>query len=458
MKFSIILSTLILATVAAQGSSFERDGDMPSLPSTGSMTLQECLDYAAAHNLTVRQQQIAMDRAEVDIYASQGQLQPSLSFNTNQGLSWRPWSQNYVNVSNGTMTQTSSELNYNGTYGLSAQWDVWNGGRSYKQVKRDKTALKQAEANAEASSLNIQEQIVEAYVRIIYQNEAVRINKEILESTRTQLQRTEEMVKVGDMARADLAQMQAQVSQCEYNVTNSETQLASYKLNLKQLLQIIDSEPFNIVVPDVNEAEITMPLPGTDEIYTVALQRRPEVKAAGIGIELAKIDIDLAKRQRYPTIGLSAGINTSNTSGMDQKFYTQWKTNLSNSIGLNLSVPIFDKRATSAAIKRARLSEQEAELSMLQTKTDLFNTIEQHRLDAVNAREQYLYAKSNVNAMQESYTLVSEQFDVGLKDVVDLTTSRNNLVQATQQLLQAKYTALLNRALLNFYEGQPIKL
>lgn len=422
------------------------------------MTLQQCLDYAATHNLEVLRQEIAVDRAETDIYASQGQLQPSLAFGTNQGISWRPWSRSYVNVSNGTMTQTSSELNYNGSYGLTAQWDVWNGGRNYAQVKRDKTALRQAQTDAEITSLSIQEEIMEAFVRIIYQDEAVRVNQEILESTRIQLQRAEEMMKAGSMARADVAQMKAQVSQCEYNLTDSKTLLAAYKLNLKQLLQITDREPFDISLPDLDDADITMPLPDAEEVYAVAVQQRPEVRSAGIKTELAKMDLDLARRERYPTIGLSAGINTSNTSGMDSKFYTQWKTNLSNSIGLNLSLPIFDKRSASAATRRAKLSQQDAELNLMQVKTDLYSTVEQHWLDAVNAREQFMYAKVNVEAMQESYALVSEQFNVGLKDVADLITGRINLVQATQQLLRAKYTALLNRTLLYFYEGQPIKL
>ena len=88
----------------------------------------------------------------------------------------------------------------------------------------------------------------------------------------------------------------------------------------------------------------------------------------------------------------------------------------------------------------------------------LYSTIENYWLNATTSHQQYIYAKANVKSMQESYDLVSEQFNLGLKNIVELTTGKNNLLQAQQQLLQTKYTALLNSAMLNFYAGENIKL
>ncbi len=421
-------------------------------------TLQQCIDYALTHNISLAQSALSVEQAQVDVYQAKGAMLPSLSFATNQSVSWRPWSQQYVNLSDGTMTQSSSEVNYNGTYGLQAQWTIWNGGRNRKNVKRAETSVQQKELDTDASALNIQEQIARAYVQILYLAEAVKVNEQILQSTIAERDRAAQMVEVGTMARADLAQMEAQVSQGQYNVTSAQTQLASAKLNLKQLLQIVDQESFDVADPNISDDQVLSLLPSVGDVYAVALEQRPEIASDRLGIELADMDISLAKRERYPTVSMSAGINSSNTSGSDFNFGKQLKTNLNNSAGLTVSVPIFDNRQSKSDLLKAKISKLSSELALANTQTELYSDIESIWLDATNAQQQYTYAVANVKSMQESYDLVSEQFNVGLKDIVALNTGRDNLTQAQQQLLQAKYTALLGQALLRFYQGQPIAL
>ena len=104
------------------------------------------------------------------------------------------------------------------------------------------------------------------------------------------------------------------------------------------------------------------------------------------------------------------------------------------------------------------MSKEAADLTLQNTEQELYQQIETYWLNAHNAQQQYVAAKANVESMRETYGLVSEQFRLGLKNIVELTTGKNNLLQAEQQLLQAKYTALLNLAMLRFYQGQPISL
>ena len=121
-------------------------------------------------------------------------------------------------------------------------------------------------------------------------------------------------------------------------------------------------------------------------------------------------------------------------------------------------MPIFDQHQTRTNIRKAKFALQTSELSLQDQQKQLFSTIEECWLTATTSQRQYIYAKSNVQSMAESYELVSEQFRLGLKNIVELTTGKNNLLQAEQQLLQTKYTALLNIALLKFYSGENIKL
>lgn len=425
---------------------------------SGTWSLQQCIDYAMDHSLQLRQKQVTVDRNEVQVEARKGALFPSLSFATNQNASWRPWSEAYYNLSDGNLNSTSSEVNYNGSYGLSANWTVWDGGRNRKQLKKSRLAKEQSEVDIESTRLSLQEQIVQIYVQILYQTEAVRVNREILANTRVQADRAKAMYEVGNMSRADYAQMEAQVSQEEYNVTNAETQLASFKLQLKQLLEIVDSPDFDVAVPEINPDNVLAILPTPADVYDMALNTRPELRYYRLGIESAEMDIDIAKRGYYPTLGMSAGINTSNMSGLDKSFGTQLKTNLNNNIGLSISIPIFDQKQNKTNVATARLARESAQIELELEEKQLRSDIETYWLNAVNAQQQFRNATTSVESMRTSYDLVSEQFAVGLKDIVDLQTGKNNLIQAEQQMLQAKYTAVLNRALLLFYQGSPLTL
>lgn len=398
-------------------------------------SLQQCIDYALSENLDLKQQRIAVEQAEVDIAAREGALFPSLSFGTTHGVSWRPWSQQYVNITDGTFTSSSSELNYNGTYGLTAQWTLWNGGRNRKQLQRSKLQRTQAQTEAEATGLSLQEQVVKLYVQILYQTEGVRVTEQILESTQVQYERAKAMYEVGQMSKADLAQMEAQVSQEQYNVANAITQLRTFRLNLKQLLQLMDTSDFDVEIPVIDDQGIEAPLPAVADVYDQALILRPEIRRYMLGIEMADMDVDIARRGYYPTISVNAGINTSSTSGVDTDFGRQLKTNLSNSLGVTVSVPIFDNRTNSTNVARARLDRETAEIQLAQQANDLYSTVESIWLEANNAIRQYSSAVTYAASMRESYELVSGQFDVGLKDIVDLTTGKNNLLQAEQQLL-----------------------
>ncbi len=418
-------------------------------------SLDDCISYAVENNLQIKQKRLATEISKVDVEAKKGALLPTVAASTGQNMSWRPWSKSYVNITDGTFNSTSSELNYNGTYGVQAQYTLWNGGRNKRQVDRSRISVEQSQTDETTTELTLQEQIVQLYVQILYQAEAVDVNRQLLESTRVLADRAKEMYEVGTLARADLAQMLAQVSQEEYNVANALTQLNTSKLQLRQILQLPADADFEIKAPDIDETRLTSALPQASRIFEVSKSMRPEIRYCRLGIQAADVDIDIARRGKYPSVGVSAGINSSASSGMNNGFGTQLRDNLTNSLGLNLTLPIFDGHQTRSNVAKARLDRENAELALELQLQQLRNDIDTYWLNAGNATAQYTAAKVSADGMRESYRLVSEQFAVGLKDISDLTTGKNNLLQAEQQLLQAKYTDLLNRSMLDFYAGIP---
>ena len=421
-------------------------------------TLQECFDYALANNIQLQQKRITAASDHEDVLQSKAALFPAVSFSTNQNAAWRPFAETTINLAGGTMTTNQNSVTYNGTYGINANWTVWNGNRNTNTIKQNKLTEKIAELGIEQQANSIQEQIAQLYVQILYETEAVNVCREIIKSSIMQRDRAKTMVELGSLARVDLVQLEAQVSQDEYSLVSAQTQLANYKLQLKQLLEIHDDEEFDIAVPEVTDAQVLAMIPNEQAVYSAALNSRPEIQSSKLNIESSEIAIHSARAGYKPTVSLTAGISSSNSSGQDTEFFKQVKTNVNNSLGLSVSVPILDNHQTRTNIRKAKYALQTSELNLQEQQKQLYSTIENYWLNATSSQQQFIAARKNVRSMQESYDLVTEQFNLGLKNIVELTTGKNNLLQAEQQLLQTKYTALLNAAMLNFYAGERIRL
>ena len=420
-------------------------------------TLQECLDYALANNIQLQQKRITAASDHEDVLQSKAALFPSVSFSTNQNASWRPFAETTINLAGGTMTTNSNTVSYNGSYGINANWTVWNGNRNTNTIKQNKLTEKMAELGIEQQANTIQEQIAQLYVQILYETEAVNVCREIIKSSMIQRDRARTMVEVGHLARVDLVQLEAQVSQDEYSLVQAQSQLANYKLQLKQLLEIHDEEDFEISVPEVTDAQVLSVLPNEQAVYNAALESRPEIQSSKLNVQSSEIAIHTARASYKPTVSMTAGIGSNTSSGQHTDFFKQVKNNMNNSLGLSISVPILDNHQARTNIRKAKYALQTSELNLQEQQKQLYSTIENYWLNATTSQQQFISARNNVKSMQESYDLVSEQFNLGLKNIVELTTGKNNLLQAEQQLLQTKYTALLNSAMLKFYAGESIK-
>ncbi|MDY3295161.1 MAG: TolC family protein [Bacteroidaceae bacterium] len=421
-------------------------------------TLQECLDYAMANNITLQQNRISSQQRNAEVEAGKAALWPSLSFSTNHNVSYRPFSESTINLTNGSMSTTSSETNYTGNYGINANWTVWNGGRNRYNIQASEMNKQLADLQTEETANSIQEQIAQLYIQILYVTEAVKVDSEMVKLSTLQRDRGLEMLKVGSMAKVDVAQLEAQVTQDKYSLVNMQSQLANYKLQLKQLLEILGPTEFEIAIPALTDQQVLTLIPDRQAVYQQALETRPEIQSSKLNIDAAKLEIKNAKAAALPTLSMSANMASNHASGINTHFDRQMKKNWSNSLSLSLSVPIFDQKQTKTNVTKAKLATRNSELQLQDTEKKLYSNIENFWLQATTSQQQFIAAKSNVENMTQSYELVSEQFRLGLKNIVELTTGKNNLLSAKQQMLQSKYMALFNMAMLRFYSGEKIKL
>lgn len=422
-------------------------------------TLTECIDYALQNNITLQQAKLQKQSATEERKQAKAALLPSLSASTNQSFGYRPWLENGVaTVTNGTVNSKVNKTYYNGSYGINAQWTVWNGNQNRNQVKLGEVSEQQAELQTETTANNIQERIAQLYVQILYMNEAVEVNKQSLETSKRNEQRGKEMVEVGKMAKADLAQLTAQRAADEYTIVEAESNIANYKLQLKQRLELTGDEAFDIEMLTAGDEQALAEIPALSTVYETALGGRPEIKNAQLGLKQSDIQMNIAKAGAMPTISINGGVGTSTASMSSQNWDKQIKTNFDASVGASVSVPLFDNRKTKTAVNKARIQREQAQLELLDQQKQLYATIEGYWLDAETNQQKFKTALTTVESEQASYDLLEEQFRLGLKNIVELMTGKDRLLSSQQNKLQAKYTTILNRQLLRFYQGEKMTL
>lgn len=408
--------------------------------------LRTCLEYALEHNIQVKKSKVSLQESLENTKEAEAQLFPSLSGSVTQG---------FVNYpSTGATTNNS----YSGNYSVTANWKLFDGGQRVQAIKQQQIQNDVEELGIRQSGNDIRIAITQSYLQILYAHEAVAINRNTVEVSDAQRKRALELLKAGSIAQSDYAQIAAQYSTDKYQLVVSETNLANYKLDLKQLLELDITKDIDVVIPQLNDRDVLAPLPAKESIYQRSLEVMPEIKSSKLNISIAELEEKKAKGAYWPTVSLNAGIGTGHLSGTGYTYGSQVWNKFNESIGLTVSIPIFANRAHKTAVRKAKLQVVASRLDDLDTQKELLKTVEGYYLDATSAQNQFLAAMEKLKAVEESYELVDEQFNLGMKNTLELLTEKNNLLNARQEVLQSKYMAILNIRFLDFYQANPITL
>ena len=409
-------------------------------------TLQTCLEYALENNIQVRQSRVGELSGLEDTELAKAQLFPSLSASVTQG---------FVNYPSSDATENNS---YSGNYNLNANWTLFDGGKRTKEIKKSKIQNEVDKLSTEETEDDIQIAIVQAYLQVMYAMESVKINENTVETAKAERDRAKELYKAGSISSVDLAQLESQYSTDKYQLVVAQTSLDNYKLQLKQLLELDIMDEIKLDMPDIAEEHILTPLPDKETIYMTSLSVMPQIRSSELAIEMAELEKQQAKSSYWPTLSLSAGVGTGHVSGTDYNFGNKIWKNFNESIGLTISIPIFANRENKTAYNKAKLALTTSQLDLLNAQKDLLQTVESIYLDAVSAQSQYLSATERLSYIQQSFQLTEEQFFLGMKNTLEMLTEKNNLLTAQQEVLQAKYMAIMNIQLLNIYQKKPVNL
>ena len=415
--------------------------------------LKSCIDYALTNNIQVKQSLITYKSGIEDTKQAKAQFTPSLSASSSQSFSRRAAAKN--SLSTGIASSSGS---YTGNYSLGANWTIFAGGERYYNLKQSKLTNSIQELAIEEAKNNIELQITQVYLQLLYAHETVKINENTVTVSKVQLDRSKALLAAGSIAKTDVAQLEAQYSTDKYQLVEAQTTLEESKLQLKQLLELDINEEMNLSFPELSDEEVMQVLPAKTEIYQIALQSLPEIKSMDLSIQSAKIGVNKAKAGYLPTISLNASLGTGTASANRNSFSSQLNGNFNQNMGLSLNIPILNQRSTTTAVKKAKLQIEQSELEMQSAQKELLKSIETVYQAAISYQNRYTSALENVKYVESSNELVQEQFNLGIKNTLELLTEKSNLVNAQQEMVQAKYMTIMNLQLLNFYQKKPIQI
>lgn len=404
----------------------------------------ECVEYAKSHNITLQKLRLSEKTSEYNLEEAQAQWHPTLDFNTTHGYSNLPWG-------------TGNKNTYNGQLALNAGWLVWNGGQRENTIKRDKLNTEISRLDTEDAFRTLETDLLQVYLNILYAREAIAIYDEAEKLSDAQTERMRQLMEAGRASKVDYAQLKAQHQQDIYNLVNARSTYDTRRMELKKLLELGIDRDVELADVEITAEQVLASLPPMDESYRLAVLTDLRLKGLELEEDGAKLDIEIAKASGRPKLSLNAGVGTG-VYAPGGALGNQLKQSFGENIGLTLAIPILDNKKTETAVARARIQQLSAQLDADQRQTELAQAVENWYIDTRSAQSRFQAAEQQLESAKVSNELTNEQFNLGLVNPIELMTAHNNLIEARQSLLQAKYMALLGQKMIEYYRTSTISL
>ncbi len=426
-------------------------------------SLRECCDYAVNHNIGILQQENQCRQQELQLSTARNSRLPDLNGSVSQNFSFGRGLTAENTYSN---TNTSST-----SFSLGSSVPLFTGFQIPNQIKLNQLNLEAATQDLEKAKNDICMQVAQAYVQILYNMEISDVAHRQVGIDSMQVVRLQALVDNGKASGAQLSQQQATLANSCLTATQADNNQQLAILTLTQLLELPTADGFTVVRPDGLDGENGQngmrgslfsggaAVPSPDVIYAEALGIKPEIAAQELRLRATDHSIKIAQAGYLPTLSLSGGLGSNyyTTSGFPaDAFSTQLKNNFSQYIGLNLSVPIFNRFQTRNSIRNARIEQENQQLRLDNTKKTLYKEIQQACLNTTAAQAKYESSTVAAKSSHDAFTLMQAKYENGKANITEFNEAKNNYLRAESDCVQARYELLYQQALIQFYRGRPL--
>ena len=412
-------------------------------------TLQECTEWALDHNLSLATQQVTVEGKRIDKNTANMAWLPSVSGSASENWSFGRGIGGNNTYENGNSSSTS--------FNLGASMNLFDGLATPRRIQLAKLNLEAATEDLEKARNDIRVQVAQAYVQILYNYEIADVARQQLSIDSLQVVRLEGLFATGKASSAEVSQQKSSLAQSQLTLVQAQNNVRSSLLALAQLLELQDWEKFSVHRPQVEMEDVYIGHP--DDIYADALGLRPEIRAEQLRLDGSAKQVQIARAAYYPSLSLSAGMGTNYYSSFGtQGFWDQLSNNFSQYVGLSLNIPIFNKFSTRNQVRNAKLQQHSQELQLRRTQQTLYKEIQQAWNSAVAARTKWEASRTATAAARDAFELMQAKYENGKATLTEFNESRNRLVKAESDAVQATYEYLYQTRLVEFYRGGALVL
>jgi outer membrane protein len=415
-------------------------------------TLERCIDHALQQNIDLKIQQNLNEKAAYNRQQSQWGMLPSINGWGNSNFDFR----RSTNQNN----QITSGTTYNMNYGVSASLNLFSGFTAMNSVaasRFNELAVRESSKMAENTLITA---VTELFSQVIFQKNLVDIAREQLEISQYEARRIAATIAAGQLEPVAQYEIDAIVSGNQLQLKRAENELQLLKLKLSQLIELpentnfnLESEQFETAQPATYPSEISV-------VYLKASAHYPSILEREFQLEYYRKSLHVAKGNMAPRLSLngSYGSNFYSTdtlaNGKQTPAGQQFNNYLNPSVGLSLSVPIFNGRSKDFQVKRNRIDLENAAFTLENEKKNIRREIEEALLRLENLKLEYESASDHLRFVEKSFETYREKFRLGLISTTDFMSAQNQLAVAKSDQTRAKYSWIVQRETIRLYEGQ----
>lgn len=414
-------------------------------------SVERCMQYAADHSHTVRQQQFALEDSRAAKTQAIGAFLPSIYGAVNGQMNFG----RAIDPSTNTYTDVST---FNNGYGLEASLTVFYGLQRYNNLRLAKANEAMGRSGVRAEKDDVALKVYKAYMDLVYCEGAVSQTAKKRDESRELLRQTEVMAEVGQKSDADVAQMRATLAADEYELAHMQSQTTKARLALKQLMGFPVDSALAVIQPSFDDELLTAE--DASQISAFAATDNPRILKAQQNVEAARYSLRAARGALLPTISLSGGVSTSFFRNMNKgghaSFSSQFRNNAGEYVGLSLSIPLFDRLATYSTIRRRKTALVQAQENLVYEQSELRRIIVEAASDVENSTKEVEKMQEQVEADSIASRLTTRKYEEGLASSIDVKTAAVTLLQSRVRLLQSQLTMAYNKRLLAYYKGESL--
>lgn len=416
-------------------------------------TLEECIQYAIEHNIDLKQREQEQATSRVELSTSKNSWLPNLNASAGQNFGF-----GRSTAKDGTIVDENSA---NTSFNIQLNMPIFDGLKIPNDIAAKKLNLKAAFENLNKAKEDLSINVASYYLQVLYNKELQRIARLQVDLSGEQVTKTEAMVNAGKVPLSQLYDIKAQLAKDEVSLTEADNNVKLALLDLSQSLELERLNNFDILTPEIQDAvaEYMSSILPPDDIYDHAVTFKPQIKEQQYLLESQKKMLKVAQSQFYPQLNFGAGYSTGYYSSFKGlSFGDQLDRNGQKTIGLSLSIPLFNRFQVRNSVRAARINIHTRELMMENTKKTLYKEIQQAYYNATAAQEKYTASDKAVLASQEAFHYAQERYDAGKSTVFEFNEAKTKYAQSLAEQAQSKYNFIFRAKILDFYNGTPIRL